>query len=115
MMIKFFRSGLQADMQPERRIKMVVLNVHYFTKPGKRAEFYEAVNKLEVPQKSRAEEGNIKYDYYMSIDNEDEILLVENWKDEAAFRFHTEQAHFKALGELKAEYVEETVLKRYEG
>ena len=51
----------------------------------------------------------------MSIDNEDEILLVENWKDEAAFRFHTEQAHFKALGELKAEYVEETVLKRYEG
>ena len=42
MMIKFFRSGLQADMQPERIIKMVVLNVHYFTKPGKRAEFYEA-------------------------------------------------------------------------
>ncbi len=40
-------------MQPERRIKMVVLNVHYFTKPGKRAEFYEAVNKLEVPRKSK--------------------------------------------------------------
>ncbi len=102
-------------MQQERRNKMVVLNVHYFTKPGKRAEFYEAVNKLEVPQKSRAEEGNIKYDYYLSIDNEDEILLVENWKDEEAFKFHTEQAHFKALGELKAEYVAETVLKRYEG
>ena len=47
--------------------------------------------------------------------NRGEILLVENWKDEAAFKVHTEQAHFKALGELKAEYVDETVLKRYEG
>lgn len=99
---------------PGRSRTMIVLNVHYFAKPGKRAEFYEAVNKLSIPEKSRAEEGNIKYDYYMAADNDNEILLVENWKDDDAFKFHTEQEHFKALGGLKAEYVEETIIKRYE-
>ena len=94
---------------------MIVLNVQYFVKPGKRTEFYEAVNKLGVPEKSRAEAGNIRYDYYMAADNDNEILLVENWKDEAAFKFHCDQEHFKALGKLKSEYVEETVIKRSEG
>lgn len=93
---------------------MKVLNVYYITKEGKRDEFYDAVMKSGVPEKSRAEDGNIKYDYYFSSDNENEVLLVEHWKDEAAFEFHTQQPHFKGLQDIKAEYVKEVIMDKME-
>lgn len=93
---------------------MKVLNVYYIVKPGKRDDFYNAVVKSGVPEKSRAEKGNIKYDYYFPVDNENEVLLIEHWKDEAAFKFHTEQEHFKGLQSIKAEYVEDVRMDKFE-
>ena len=93
---------------------MKVLNVYYITKPGMRDDFYKAVTESQVPEKSRAEEGNIKYDYYFSTDDENEVLLIEHWKDEEAFEFHTQQAHFKGLQSIKAEYVEDVRIDKFE-
>lgn len=93
---------------------MIILNVFYKAKPGKREAFYKAVAESGVPEASRQEAGNIKYDYYMAVDDADTILLVEHWKDEAAFQFHTEQPHFKELGGIKEEYVADTKIMRFE-
>ena len=93
---------------------MIVLNVYYKAKSGMREEFYEAVKTSGVPEASRAEEGNIKYDYYFSEADDDELLLVEHWKDEAAFEFHKVQEHFQALGPIKDEYLEDTRIDRFD-
>ncbi len=45
---------------------MIVLNVYYKAKPGKREEFYKLVNNERIPEKSRKEEGNLKYEYFIS-------------------------------------------------
>ena len=94
---------------------MIVLNVTYVAKPGLREDFYDKVKAEKIPEKSRAEEGNIKYEYFMSADDENEILLIEHWKDADAFDFHTRQAHFKRLQEIKADYLESADVERYEG
>ena len=90
------------------------VEVHYYVKPGMRQAFYDAVTESGIAAASRAEEGNEKYDYYFSPDNEDELLLLEIWRDAEAVRLHGETAHFKALGALKQAYVTETVIRRYE-
>lgn len=92
---------------------MIVLNVTYKCKEGMRERFLEAVNAEGLAAASRAEEGNIKYDYYFPESSSDELLLVEKWRDADAFTFHCDQAHFKRLGELKGEFVNETVLEKY--
>lgn len=89
------------------------VEVHYYVKPGMRQAFYQAVMSSGIAAQSRAEAGNEKYDYYFSPDNENELLLLEIWRDEAAVRQHGETAHFKALGALKQQYVTETVIRRY--
>lgn len=95
---------------------MIVVNVRYFTKPGMRDAFYEAVMKSGVPEKSRAEEGNLKYDYYFSVDDPDEVFLLENWKDSEAFEFHKTQDHFlNGLTAIKEEFLQKTELKIFEG
>jgi quinol monooxygenase YgiN len=63
---------------------------------------------------SRAEKGNEKYDYFYSPDNKNELLLIELWASEEVLKQHWETDHFKALGELKKEYVADTVISRYE-
>lgn len=92
---------------------MIVLNVTYKCKPGMREEFLEQIMSEGIDVACRSEDGNFKYDYYMSADHDDEMLLVEKWRDADAVATHGQQAHFKRLGEIKDEYVEETIIERY--
>ena len=89
---------------------MVVLNVIYKAVSENLEEFLEAVYTEGLDEASRNEEGNIKYDYYFPADNGDELLLVEKWRDEAAFEQHKSEPHFKRLGELKDSLGIETVM-----
>ena len=94
---------------------MIVLNVTYKCKPDMREEFLENIMAEGIDVASRAEEGNIKYDYYFPADGSgDELLLVEKWRDADALKEHGGQPHFARLGELKPEFVLETIIERYE-
>ena len=88
---------------------MIVLNVTYKCKAGMR----EKIVSEGIDVACRAEAGNIKYDYYMSADKADEMLLVEKWRDADAVTSHGQEAHFKRLGEIKDEFVEETIIEKY--
>ena len=93
---------------------MIVLNVIYKCKPSAREAFLHSVTDNGIDVASRNEEGNLKYEYYLSTDNEDEVLLVEKWKDADSVASHGKQPHYAKLGELKAEYVLETIIDRFE-
>ena len=41
-------------------------------------------------------------------------MLTRSADDEGAFASHREQAHYKRLGELKEEYVDDTTIEKYE-
>lgn len=90
------------------------VEVHYYLKDGKRDEFYSEILRRGLADAARAEEGNEKYEYYFSPENENELLLLEIWSSSEAVEFHMATPHYKELGELKKEYVTETVFKRFE-
>ena len=92
---------------------MILLHVTYQTKPEERDAFYRAICALDVPNKSRAEDGNLQYDYFLPIDTEDTLFLVEIWRDEEALAEHQKEAHFIALQELKSQYVLDVTVERY--
>ena len=93
---------------------MIVLNVTYKCKPGMREAFLEKIREEGLDAKSRGEVGNSKYDYYFAADDGDELLLVEKWQDADALAKHGKEPHFARLGEIKEEYVAETVIEKYE-
>ena len=89
---------------------MIVLNVTYICDDETREEFLETIYEEGLDMASRAEEGNIKYDYYYPADDSDELLLVEKWRDEEAFEQHKKEPHFRRLGEIKNSLGIETVM-----
>ena len=93
---------------------MIVLNVTYKCKPKMREEFLEMIYTEGIDVACRAENGNLKYDYYTPADGSDDLLLIEKWRDADALAAHGKQPHYARLGELKAEFVNETVIEKFE-
>ena len=60
----------------------------------------------------RREEGCIRYDYYFSAQQEDKILLVEQWQTEEKQQAHLRAPHMDQLRRLKSEYVADAQLGR---
>lgn len=93
---------------------MIVLNVTYKCKPELRDEFLEMIMAEGIDIACRAEDGNIKYDYYIPTNGSDDLLLVEKWRDAEALAVHGRQPHFARIGELKGNYVDETIIEKFE-
>ena len=93
---------------------MIVLNVTYKCKPEMRDKFLGMIKTAGIDTAVRSETGNIKYDYYIPDNNSNELLLLEKWTDAEALAEHGRQPYMGKLGELKAEYVNETIIEKYE-
>ena len=93
---------------------MLHLHVLYTVVEGRRDEFYDLINQLGIASKSRTEEDNIKYDYYIPYGTENQIFLLEIWKTKEVFERHKQSDHFKQLQELKEDYIEGAKLDIFE-
>ena len=93
---------------------MIVLNVTYKCRPGKREAFLNAIQSEGIDLASRLEAGNVKYDYYLPFEDNGDLLLVEHWRDADALAAHGQTPHFLKLGGLKKTFVTETRIERFE-
>lgn len=90
---------------------MIKVEVKYILKPNQRENFYNAIILQGIDVAAKNEEGNVKYDFDIP-DEKDILYLHELWKDEAALTAHGTMPHYKALAELKAKYVTQTLIDK---
>lgn len=86
--------------------------MRYKCKQGYRGRYYEAIRNNHIDELSRSEKGCIRYEYSFGV-VEDELILTEVWRDAQAIEVHKNSDHFAKLGELKAEYVENTEIMKF--
>ena len=84
---------------------MILINVRFRPLPENTENFRELVK--DFTEASRAEEGNLFFEWYRSTDDPREYILVEGFKDDAA-EAHVNSDHFKAAQELFPQILEET-------
>ena len=88
----------------------LILTVKYNCKPGMREVFLRTLVERGIVTAIRSEEGCLCYDYYLSVQDENVILLVERWRSAEHQRIHMQQPHMADLMVIKNEMVETTVL-----
>ena len=93
---------------------MYTIYVKFDCLEGKRDAFIARVKAEGVLDAIRAEDGYIKYDYYLSEKDPNELLLIEQWASKAAQQAHIEQPHMAKLRSFKAEYIQTTELREVE-
>ena len=62
-------------------------------KPEHRAELLVVFRDLVA--KSRAEAGNLRYDLHQDFHNDNRLIFVETWRDQAVVDSHSESEHFQ--------------------
>lgn len=92
---------------------MLILNITYYIKEGKRDAFMSAIKELGIYEASISEKGCAAYDYYYPTTGSNTVFLNEIWEDEDCQLAHTRTGHFATLQELKKEYVQSVNINKY--
>lgn len=81
--------------------------------PEKREAFVRRVQEEGIVDAVRAEDGCLRYDYYFSEKDPNELLLIEAWESKHHQQVHIEQPHMARLRAIKEEYIKTTALGEF--
>ena len=70
---------------------MLTFNVIFQCRPGERETFLGELRAAGIDAASRAEPGNRGYDFYLSVNDPDALLLIEKYTEDAAVFAHAQQ------------------------
>lgn len=93
---------------------MYTIYVKFTCLPQKREAFLEKVKQTGVLDAIRAEDGCIRYDYYLSEKDPRELLLIEQWASKDHQQIHLNQPHMQTLRGFKDAYITDTLLGEVE-
>ena len=93
---------------------MYTIYVKFTCLQEKRAAFIQKVKETGVLDAIRAENGCLKYDYYLSEKDENELLLIEQWETKEHQQIHLAQPHMDTLRGFKGDYITDTKLGEVE-
>ena len=61
----------------------------------------------------RAEAGNLRYEYYQSLDDPETILLIDSWADQAAIDAHHASPMMATIAALREKYDLHMTVERF--
>ena len=98
---------------------MITVNLYYRGQNGSARAFADEMEKSGIADAIRAEKGNLRYQYFVPLDDPETVLLIDSWIDQAAIDEHHASPMMKQLAELREKYdlhmmVERLVSDEYE-
>ena len=93
---------------------MYTIYVKFRCLPEKREAFIEKMKQTGILEEIRAEDGCLKYDYYLSEKDPEELLLLEQWESREHQQVHIGQPHMDRMRQFKDDYIAATVLGEVE-
>jgi quinol monooxygenase YgiN len=75
---------------------VIIVTATITAKPGKRDELIS--KSQDLIKSTRSEPGCISYNLYASTENEDALVMIEQWENKEVLDTHMQTDHFKAFG-----------------
>ncbi|WP_296609824.1 putative quinol monooxygenase [Ruminobacter sp.] len=91
----------------------ITVNLRYTGTGGNARSFAEEMMSSGTVDKIRAEKGNLRYEYYVSLDDPETVLLVDSWTDQAAIDAHHASPMMTTIAELREKYDLHMTVERY--
>ena len=91
----------------------IIVNLRYPGKNGFARAFAEEMKNSGTVEAIRKEDGNLRYEYYISVDNPETVLLIDEWTDQAAIDRHHASPMMQKIAELRDKYDLHMTVERY--
>lgn len=83
--------------------------------PAAREGYIKEVLAAGVIEKSRAEDGCIRYEYFYPVGSDTELFLWEQWESREHQKIHCQTEHFAQLTKIKEKYGAQTQILTEDG
>lgn len=93
----------------------ITVNIYYTGKNGSARAFAEEMEKSGVAEKIRAEEGNLRYDYSIPVNDCETVLLIDSWKNKEAIDLHHASPMMGEITRLREKYDLHMKVEQYTG
>ena len=91
----------------------ITVNLYYTGIGGNARRFAEEMEKTGIAKCIRAEEGNLKYEYFIPLVDPETVLLIDSWEDQDAIDRHHASPMMKEIAELREKYDLHMKVERY--
>lgn len=91
----------------------ITINIYYTGRNGNAKKFAEEMVASGIVRNIRAEEGNLKYEYFFSMDDDETILLIDSWKNQGALDKHHATEMMQKIIALREKYDLHMKVERY--
>lgn len=90
----------------------IVFQLTYRGENGSAVHFVQEMESTGIAQSIRQSSGNISYDYYLSHQDPEVVLLVDEWENQAALDAHHQSDNMARIMALREKYHLKMTAKR---
>jgi quinol monooxygenase YgiN len=83
---------------------MITVNLYYTGTNGSARRFAEEMVSSGTVDAIRAEDGNLRYAYFFPMDDPETVLLIDQWRDQAAIDLHHASPMMAQIAALREKY-----------
>lgn len=83
---------------------MITILIKYRGKDGNARKFVKEMISSGIVEQIRKEEGNLQYEYFYPVEDEETVLLVDSWINQEALDKHHQLPLMKVIAELREKY-----------
>ena len=91
----------------------ITVNLRYTGENGSACRFAQEMTTSGTVAAIRAEAGNLRYEYYQSLDDPETVLLIDQWTDQAAIDAHHASLMMGTIAALREKYDLHMTVERY--
>lgn len=82
----------------------LTINIYYTGKNGSARAFAKEMVESGLVDRVRNEGGNLKYEYFFPMDDEETVLLIDRWKNKEALDIHHKSEMMGEIAKLRDKY-----------
>ncbi len=91
----------------------ITINIYYKGKNGSARKFAQEMCKSGIVEKIRTKKGNLKYEYFFPMEDEDTVLLIDSWENQQAIDEHHASPVMEVISKLRDKYDLHMTVERY--
>ena len=91
----------------------ITINIYYSGKDGNALKFAKEMISSGIVDAIRGEQGNLRYDYFLPMDDSETVLLIDAWQDQNALDMHHRSPIMERIATLREKYDLYMKVERY--
>ncbi|MCD8398598.1 MAG: antibiotic biosynthesis monooxygenase [Lachnospiraceae bacterium] len=91
----------------------LTVNLYYTGINGNAKKFADEMESSGIANAIRAEKGNLRYDYFIPMNDSETVLLIDSWESQGDLDMHHASPMMKQIASLREKYDLHMNVERY--